>query len=348
MQSVKHPKGYTYIHPIFAEFERFYTALSNEDEVKQESLFNINASFEASLRPYEDIFNEYGNCVRHLKYSNKHYPRLPEIKCDEKNVIIAFSGGKDSTATALYYRDRGYNVYLYHVHGFNRFFPYELQSAKDVAEYLKMPLIIENVNLTGISLYPDHPLKNIIIANMALQWGYQNKISTFITFGDYYTAYLADASFETAGNDCVEMWDEYTPIIEQYVPGFKFETPLVNVLETLELLEHDKELLKLTQSCVMTHRFKNYHNQRVQQKYGITLLPNRCGTCWKCTLEYVYYADRDILEYNESYYAYCLKVLQKMLKQEQGVTLAFESVWKECFIGDVTFSKYFKKIKNNC
>ena len=311
MQTIVHSKGYRYIHPIFDEFDRLYTALSNNDEVEHKQLVKVDDTFETSLEPFEDIFNEYGNCERKLKYADKDYPKFKEEKYDRKNVIVAFSGGKDSTATALYYKSKGFNVYLYHVHGLNRFFPYEQQSAEKVAEYLQMPLIIDNINLSGISLYPDHPLKNIIISNMALQWGIENKIGTFIAFGDYYTAVLKDVCFETEGDDCKEMWKIYKPIIKRYCPQFKFETPLINVADTMERLEKDKKLLGLTQSCVMTHRFKNKHNKRVQEKYNIELLPNRCGTCWKCALEYIYYTDKGVLEFNKLYYQYCLEILYR-------------------------------------
>ena len=236
MQSIVYSKGYTYIHPIFEEFDRLYTELSNNDGGKQ----LIKKTFETALKVYEDIFNKYGNCARYLSYSDKEYPKFNRAKYNKKNIIVAFSGGKDSTATALYYKNKGFNVYLYHVHGLNRFFPYEQQSAEKVAEYLQLPIIVEEASLKGNSLYPDHPLKNIIISNMALQWGIKNNICVRIAFGDYYTNSVDDVCFETSGDDCVELWIPYRKIIKQYVPQFKLETPLENLMSTLESLKSDK------------------------------------------------------------------------------------------------------------
>ena len=342
MQTIKHPKNYKYIHPIFSEFERLYTALSNNDQTKLSCLFDADGTFETSLRPFEDVFNEYGNCEIHLNYSDKNYPKLPMRKYNKKNVIVAFSGGKDSTAVALYYKDKGFNVYLYHVHGLNRFFPQEQQSAEQVAEYLNLPMIVEDVNLSGVSLYPDHPLKNIIIANMALQWGIENNVGAFITFGDYYTAYLDDVCFETSGDDCIEMWKIYKPVMKKCIPQFRLEIPLVNVADTLERLKSDKTLLGLTQSCVMTHRFKDYHSKRVQDKYNIKLLPNRCGTCWKCALEYIYYTDHGVLDYNREYYKYCIQILRRTLKNENGIRIKNErTVWERFMFYSVLESRYF-------
>ena len=342
MQTIIHTKGHTFIHPIFAEFEKLYTALSNDDEPKKTGLFETEAVFDTALRPYEDIFNEYGNCQKYLQYTDKNYPVLRPVNNTDKNVIVTFSGGKDSTAVALYYKERGYNVYLYHVHGLNRFFPFEQQSAEEIAKYLELPIIVEDVSLSGASLYPDHPLKNIIIANMALQWGIQNNIGTLITAGDYYTAHLQDVEFQTAGDDCVEMWDAYRPIIQKYVPDFQFEIPLMNVQDTLESLGKDPKLLELAQSCVMTHRFKNYHNKRVQEKYGIQLMKNRCGTCWKCALEYIYYTDHDILVYNRDYYKYCLYILKNTLYKETNLRYNINETWNHFFFYPQENSKFFK------
>ena len=341
MQTIVYPKGYKFIHPIFTEFDKLYTALSNNDTPKHTSLIQANNTFDSSLKQYEDVFNQYGNCQIHLQYSEKTYCKVKKVKYNRKNVIVAFSGGKDSTATALYYKEKGFNVYLYHVHGLNRFFPYELQSAQQIADYLEMPLIVENVNLTGSSLYPDHPLKNIIISNMALQWGIRNNVGDFVAFGDYYTAYLRDVCFENSGNDAKEMWKMYKPIIRKYIPDFRFETPLVNVADTLERIGKDKDLLTLAQSCVMTQRFKGTHIRRVQKKFNIQLLPNRCGVCWKCALEYIYYTDHDVLEYNEEYYKYCMECLQRTLKQETGEKKPLREVWTHFFFYSISKSKYF-------
>ena len=336
MQTIVYSKEYKCIHPIFDEFNLLYTELSNDDG----SVRLFEPLFDSSLEPFEDVFNYYGKCEKRLSYSDKNYPKLVVNKCDKKNIIVAFSGGKDSTATALYYKNKGFNVYLYHVHGLNRFFPYEQQSAERVAEYLEMPLIIDSISLSGKSLYPDHPLKNIIIANMALQWGIKNNIGVRIAFGDYYTACLDEVNFETEGDDCREMWVLYKQVMKKYIPSVKVETPLINLLDTLERLKSDTKLLELTQSCVMTHRFKEKHHNRVQNKYGIKLLSNRCGCCWKCVLEYMYYADHDVLEFNADYYKYCLEVLlKKYVRENNLIPYSIYDLWDTYLLYDIEESK---------
>ena len=340
MQTIVHTKDYTFIHPIFNEFERLYTALSNNDKPKTDALLAENP-FDSSLKAFEDIFNEYGNCQTSLTYKSKKYKKLDTVIPENKNVIVTFSGGKDSTAVALHYRDAGYNVYLYHVHGLNKLFPKEQESAEAIASYLNMPLAVENVSLSGVSLYPDHPLKNIIIANMALQWGIRNGVGTFVTAGDYSTAYLDDVCFETAGDDAVEMWNTWKPIMERIIPDFKFELALTNVQDTLDSVGKDKKLLELAQSCVMTHRYKEYLHKRAEEKYRIRLMPHRCGSCWKCCLEYIYYTDKDVLDYNEAFYKHCLDVLKKTINQEEDRKHTDDEVWSHFFFYDKSESKYY-------
>jgi len=51
-------------------------------------------------------------------------------------------------------------VILYHLHGINRAYPNEQQVAKEVAEYLNLPLIEDTIKLNGSNSYLEHPFKN--------------------------------------------------------------------------------------------------------------------------------------------------------------------------------------------
>ena len=343
MQTIIHEGTYEYLHPIFLDFELLYRELSNNDEPNRLIGGNV---FDRSMNVFEGIFNLYGDCEKQLNYTVRDYPKL-SARPIGKNIIIGFSGGKDSTATALYYKQRGFNVYLYHVHGLNKFFPQELQSAQEVADTLGLPLIVENVKLSGKSLYPDHPLKNIIIANMMVQWGIKNGIGVRLAMGNYYTVELDDVEFSTAGDDTREMWQAYKSVIKKYVPKLKIEFPLEDITTTFRMLSKERGLIEKTQSCVMTYRFKESHRKRIQKTFGIELMPNRCGCCWKCAVEYIYFADHDVLPYVKDYYIHCFAVLMN-------------TIWKEtaCFPYDVNYiwnvylfypmeeSKAYKELKN--
>ena len=84
-----------------------------------------------------------------------------------------------------------------------------------------------------------------------------------------------------------------------------------------QIIPH-KEVAKLCQSCIGPYRYRTYlHNNNVK-KYGIDIPENRCGSCWKCCLEYCIYSEVGIYAKNEEYYNHCIQVLKKTLNKETG------------------------------
>ena len=94
MQKVGH--NYKNIHPIFDDLERLYYCTSEREY--QGGL--IQPSFDAFFFYIVNIFNAYGNTNYDFNYVDKCYSKLKLPKYDSKNMIVCFSGGKDSTATA--------------------------------------------------------------------------------------------------------------------------------------------------------------------------------------------------------------------------------------------------------
>ena len=65
----------------------------------------------------------------------------------------------------------------------------------------------------------------------------------------------------------------------------------------------------MVQGCVLPYRFRNKTKEINEQKYNVKLLPNRCGSCWKCCVEYIFLADKGVVEYNAQFYKHCLDIL---------------------------------------
>lgn len=339
MQKIVHEKGYRAIHPIFDELEKFYALTSTKALQRPTSL--IPERFDDSFESLQGIFNIYGGNQYSFKFTNKHFKPLELPKYNDKNIILGFSGGKDSTATAVHYIEQGYNVYLYHVRGLNRQYPDEWKSAEEIAEYLGRPIYIEQVSLDGKLDFIEHPMKNMIIASGALQYGIKNNIGTTIAFGNYYDSYLVDTPFYIAGDDCVDMWEPYEEIIQRIIPNFQIEMALQNFNDTLEILEKDKKLLGLCKSCLGAYRFREYNHKKNEEKYKIKLLPHRCGSCWKCAAEYIYMTDHNVLEYSEEYYKHCLDILRKTNKKENDTDFTtVRNLWADYFAYDMKESKY--------
>lgn len=337
MQTVGHT--YKNISPLFDDMERLYHATS-EREYKGGL---IKPSFDVGFFYIVNIFNAYGHTDYQFEWVDKSYEWLDLPKYNPKNIIVLFSGGKDSTAAALHYKKKGYNVYLYHVKGINKSYPDEWKQAQKIADYLDMPLYIDEYTMKGKLDIPDHPMKNMIIANGALHYGIRENIGIKIAPGNYYTSSLEDNPFYYSGDDCVEMWDIYEMLIQAIIPGFKIYLGLKNIKSTINLLSKNVKLMELCLSCVGANRFRVWNKQRIESKYNIKLLENRCGTCWKCCLEYIYLCDNNVIEYNESYYRHCLNVLKRTNEKENEKPFtSWQDLWDDFLFYPMKCSTFFK------
>lgn len=336
MQSIIHT--YDNIHPIFDDFEKMYAELS-EKHKKHKA---VNHAYPDIFKPLFDLFSEYGY-DGNITYRYLIYPEIDKAS-KKKQIIVCFSGGKDSTATALYYKNKGYRVYLYHLRGINKMFKDEYKVAEKVADKLNIPLIIEDIKLKGWVRpdYFEHPMKNMIIANRTIEWAVNNDKPIRIAFGNFSTSTLKNDPFEVCGGDCKELWQIYNDIMQTVIPGFKVETPLVNMHDSLITLFHHKSIIKDVQSCITPYNYKVRLRKRNEKKYGFSLPENRCGSCWKCAVEYIVYADEDIWEYNEQWYKHCLEILKNTLKKEQNINIKeLSEVWEYYFFYSISQSKYF-------
>lgn len=337
MQTVKQQKQN--IHPLFDIIESCY-ALTSE----QPRRTLINAVFPRCFEELYKLFDEYGKTNYNVDFDVRRYNKLQFPEYPKKNIIVCFSGGKDSVATALHYQKCGYNVFLYHVKGINKTYIDEYKTVEQLAEYLDLPLEMEEVQLQGDHCWTEHPMKNMIIANKAIQFGIEQNIGIKIAFGNYYTSHLYNDSFEVCAGDDIEIWRAYERIIREIIPGFKMYIPLRNIQTSYNAINEQPELLKMIQSCIGPYRYREYLHNNNEQKYGIKLLLHRCGSCWKCAAEYIWYTDHKKLEYNEGFYKHCLSILRKTLKKENGVDYRSErSVWNQYMFYPIKKSKYFQK-----
>ena len=231
-------------------------------------------------------------------------------------VVVCFSGGKDSVATAIKCRDMGYDVKLFHVHGINHSYPDEVNRAKEISEYLGMPLRIEKVKLSGKTAWQENPLKNQVIATMAIDWSDRNGYGHRLAFGDFRNDHRERAIFGMNWTDTVEMWNAYSEYIRNDYRDFEMLMLFDNYFQTMDIVAKDRKLLEMMQGCIAPMRYRDYWRSQNIAKYGAdVLLPHRCGSCWKCCREYTHLADNGILPINEKYYKKCMHILKKKEKE---------------------------------
>lgn len=328
MQKIIH--DYKNINPIFDDLEQYYT-LSSE-KTQHNTLFP--PVFDTSFGDLQRLFRIYGNCTFDFKLVEKPVKKV-NFKGDKNSIIVCFSGGKDSIATALHYKHLGYNVYLYHMRHINFALSDEYIYSQKLAGQLGMPIYIDTITLSGHHDWCEHPMKNMIIANGALNYALREGIGTKIAFGNYYTSSVIYDRFDFCGGDDQEMWRAYENIIRRIIPNFHVYVPLKNLGTTLNKVCKEPELLDLSVSCLGRANLRNYRWKWVNDKFGIQLPKNRCGSCYKCCIEYIYMADHGLQKYSKEYYCYCLNQLKKNTQKESGFTPDIQSLWETYFFYNI-------------
>ena len=340
MQTILHQ--YNNDNSIFRQIDYLYNQVSSN--TSNSNLFPI--VFDSSFEDLFDILEEKVPWFKRPQTRKLPIPKL-DYKINNMDIVVCISGGKDSVATAVHYMDLGYNVYLYHLHGINKVYYDEFKSVQQIAEYLGLEYVIDECVIRGTQDFTEHPLKNYIIANSAIDWAISNGIAPNIAFGNFSASHVDDNQFDVCGGDCLEMWLAYNQIIQKIIPTFRLKLPLTTQKDTIDIIMRDRKLIELAQSCISPYRFREHWKKRTENKYGIRLLEHRCGCCWKCAVEYITFADIGVLEFNEPYYVHCLEVLGKTMQKESDIyEVSIEDIWDEFISHNMKYSKIKDKITN--
>lgn len=331
-------------HPLLNEIDALYADLSVSEERKK----LIPTTYDISLKKTVEIFKEQADIKRSYKYVREDIKPLELPDYNRKNIIVCFSGGKDSFGVARHYQKLHYNVYLYHLKGLNATYCGEYSEhlvAQKAAEYMNLPLAIEEVTYTGYHEWIEHPMKNMVMASRALSWGVRNGITTKIAVGSFKSAFLDDNVFDVCAGDCVEMWQAYDRIIRRIVPKYHTYIPNENYQTAYELIKKEPQALEVLISCMTPNRFRKSFRERTVSRYGIDLLPNRCGCCWKDCVEYIWFADRSLIPLNKRYYVHCLEVLANNHQKETGMRyFSVRNLWSDYFFYPINDSIMYEEI----
>lgn len=309
MQTIE--RQYKNALPILDEIDRLYGELS---VYQTRSL--IPPVFDRRVSPIVDNFNRYSESVWTFDYTDKP---TATTSLGGDRVVLCFSGGRDSIVSLMKYRDEGRDVVLYHMHGVNASQSDEIQAAEECAKYFNVPLICETLRYHGHNCWMEHPMKNIVIANGALNQCITKNVGSVVAFGNYTETFLRNINFEVCASDCMDMWEAYENVLSEDIPDFHVAINLENLGETMDRICGNDEVLDMSLSCLCRHSLRAYRHQWVKDKFGIVLPKRRCGSCAKCTAEYIYRADHGQTAFSESYYRYCMNQLYKVtIRGEAG------------------------------
>lgn len=335
-QTLTFPKPYLK-YEFIQEINKLWQVFA-DDEVEQ------NAKTISLLSPSQEIvasMSEGADRNFNLTYSG--LPIQIQTEPQNKAIMCCISGGKDSLGTVLYYRNLGYNIRLYTVKGINKGYPDEYKATIELAKQLNLPLVIDEIKLSGKKFFMEHPLKNQVIASMALAYCLENHIAPQVSFGDYYGHHNEANLFGINWTDNYGLWVHFNKYIKPFISSAEVFIPLEQEEQSLELLTENFNLVPYYQSCMMSLRYKGRLRQGNQEKYHIELLPNRCGSCRKCCLEYIYFCDKGKFAYNADYYKHCLEILKKKWSEFTKSDRKFKDL-REVYIAYFgnTKSKYFE------
>lgn len=351
MQSIIHTDAsYFACTPVLDKLETLY-ADTSEKRITRRGTRLIQHEYPQAFRNIMQLFEQAGY-EYNLTYTSKTFQKLNVQNMDSRNIILCFSGGKDSLAALLHYQKRGYNVIPYHVTGLNKSYTTEIDSARTIAEKLELPLIVEDISYKGRHDWVEHPLKNIIMAGMALNYAIKNNIGYKVAVGNFYTARLADNAFEVCAGDCIEMWKAWEKVIQTVIPKFHVYVPLQTYHTSYNILIRSRAeyLVPDVQSCMTPNRFRKLFRNRTQKKYKTQLMPDRCGCCWKCAVEYIWMVDNapgTYLERNRDYYIHCLEILLNTCKKEMNMLYyVIGDLWKHYFFYPMSRSAFGRELQD--
>lgn len=229
------------------------------------------------------------------------------------NVLVAFSGGKDSLYCVLRLAEKKYNVFLYHVRGINRSYPNEYLYAKQLANLLKLPIYIDKIKSTTCGKFNENPTKNQYIFSRMLDYGHKNNIYKYV-FGNRYTMDISDAHFYYNYSDAYQMFDVFFECTKQLC-GTKIEwinmvSDIVSVYKYL-IQNKYKKYIPYINSCILTWRYRNYVKRNNEKKFKFILMNERCGSCKKCCYESIILYTLDYTTFPSDFITHCINILNK-------------------------------------
>lgn len=380
VQAISH--CYVNCHPVFDQLDNLYEYLSRKNGRKlilDECFQDLSFIFQQHIWWFKkpEIQKNSGWHLnpeiqkisrRHLMYSGLEksvdpknlsgtihfiYHHFNGIKVEEgggdKTILLAFSGGKGGLATALFYKERGYDVRLFHICGINRAAGDEYEVAKALSERLELPLYVYNIRVNDgyyEDQYVEHPMRNIVIVNAMIHFALDHHIPPNIAFGTFGMDRLAYNCFDVCGGDCTEMWDAYAKIIQTVIPEFRVHIPIPHEGFLEDYWIKYPSLFAMATSCASSLQYRGKYRARVKKFFDLDLEEEYCGICWKCAKDYIFKCDHQLVEADYHYYIICITILKAQFDGERGYPcFDIYEIWNRFFYYNISKSVYHQELR---
>lgn len=264
-------------------------------------------------RPVVEVPAEYVDIVQQVIKKCGWHTRVRGVeihgvnvgKLKENNkIMVALSGGLDSVYLMRKLKEQGYDVEAVHVEGLNKSSSkYEEAAAHNSAKRAGVKYINAEYRAPK-QHFPDNPFKNQLILSMLLDIGTNRGIYRYAVGADWTTP-LSEAVAGFTITDSVEVNRAYWDGIKARFP----QAELVFIPDNEKKIDRltylfDKDALKYVSSCVSPFRFRASLHDKNEQKYGIKLMNGRCGSCYKCAMEYILLVETGRIPKDAAFYAH--------------------------------------------
>lgn len=263
------------------------------------------------------------------------YPEpAPRLK---DKVLVGFSGGKDATAVVLKLRRAGKKVELFYTRGINRAYPGEYDACVKIANALRLPLHVMEVRVVGKQDWVENPMKNQFILGCMVDYGSRVGIAEYVQ-GGLECDTCETQAFGSGYSDGREMFEATQSFFQTVYPDYLYHYSLLknDTDSFLTVLKEAPQLIPMIHSCMGPLRYKANLRRTNETKYNIELMPNRCGSCYKCSLEALHLHMVGEKSYPPAFIQHCYDVMITALGRILGPgKYGYDEVHKEFFDKDL-------------
>lgn len=235
---------------------------------------------------------------------------IDEIK-ENKKIMIGLSGGLDSVYFMHRLIDDGYDVTAVYIDNVNRTSAKtEVKQARKIAREAQVPFF--NIKMKfPLQTFPENPLKNQLILSVMLDLGIKKGIYRY-ALGCDWTSPLEDAITGYTVTDSAEVNKYFWEGVKKHFPQAEliFLNEEEKKYKRYDYLykNHYNSLLNVS-SCISPQRFREKLHKINKKKYKLELWQGRCGSCYKCSIEYILLVETKHVLKNSKFYDHCWDIL---------------------------------------
>lgn len=264
----------------YEKYMQYVTMELSRDEFPSE----INIPNYSWCDYFDIIYKAFGKERPSYNLLEKDLPVI-DIPENKNSCAIAFSGGKDCTASLCYLTDRGIDCSLYFALDANKAYPDEKNTARDVAEYFGKTVNYFKLYYKGRSAQKEFVCKNHLIMSYIITYMIKSGQTNLCT-GSYIEDTLDKTSQIFGLSDAYELFLAFEKAIKKTFKNFKHVVIFPDEFEALKyIVNHHRDVISLYRSCITSDRFRKYNIELASKEMDCAIPNNRCGHCWKCCQE---------------------------------------------------------------